>query len=86
MKVGHLYHQWVIAGFISVSDAGCHPLTKALPAFGITPVKTGAITQVVMEIGPLSAVVSVNVGSQIRGNPEADPDSSIIEQSIFPPT
>jgi HlyD family secretion protein len=47
--------------------SGCHRKPDAGPLYQVAPVKRGDITQVVTASGTLSALVSVDVGSQISG-------------------
>ena len=67
MKSARLHRRWIVAGLIAMSGGGCREPTGAQTAFETAPVKVGAITQVVTATGQLSAVVSVDVGSQISG-------------------
>jgi HlyD family secretion protein len=56
----------LLAG-VALAFAGCHRSKDSAPAYEAAPVKKGDITQVVTASGTLSALVSVDVGSQISG-------------------
>ncbi len=51
----------------SLFSEGCNRGRKGVPPFETVPVKKGDVTQIVTASGTLSALVSVDVGSQISG-------------------
>jgi len=57
----------VLAGLAAVWLGACRSKTSAGPLYQLAAVKRGDITQVVTASGTLSALVSVDVGSQISG-------------------